>query len=651
MIKRLSPWLSHPYLRIVILLAIFILPASVMRLALYLIYPDDFGGLSLGQVLVAFIAGLRFDVSMAALLIGVPLLLMLLPFRWSHHRYWQNLWGGFIFVAWLCFIVLMVIDTIYFGQVHRHIGSEINTLSNDVDSMIGIAFAQYRTALLLFAIAASLGGWFWWRLLKLVPAHPETPWLRLLMLPLIFFVLLLAERGGYSGKPMGVGEAFFSDSLEQGYLTMNGAFAMSRALVEKQPPVKSFMPQQQAVAMTQAQLSSPGIRFANADYPLFRTSTGSAKKKPNVVVLMLESWGALHIDAVRREMKFPPLGATPNFDRLAQQGRLYTRFYANGQRSIQGAAAILASQPTLPSMPLLGLGMEQNRLSFLGELAHQQNYQTIFLQSSDHSSFHFDAIAARAGFKEYRGAEDIPNLHEHPKQASTWGTWDHNTFQEANKLFAQANKPFLGFVFTSTTHTPWIVPDARWNKYTGGTDRDAFLNTLLYADWALGQMIDAAKRDGYFDDTIFVITADHANEFVEQPEHVPNQFHIPLLIVGPGVKAGIDQRVGSQVDIVPTLIDLCGWSTPYAGLGRSLTDDTRMEDRAAFTVRGDVMDWITQDGWVSHNLDKRIGSSPALSAERASQLEQRLLSTYQTTIQLQLGNHFVPSEAEGRSKQ
>jgi len=645
MIKRLSPWLAHPFLRIAIMLAIFILPATVMRLALYFAYPNDFSSLSFLQVLAALIVGLRFDLSMTAMLMGVPALLMLLPFRWSHLRFWQYGWGAFIFATWILFILLMVIDTIYFGQVHRHIGSEVNTLSNDAGSMVDMAFSQYWIALASFFGFIALGAWLWWFLLKTIPKRPQKPWARLLMLPLVFFVLLVAERGGYSGKPIGVGTAFFSDSLAQGYLTMNGAFAITRSLVEAQPAVKSFMSQSQAIAMTQAQLSSPNLSFTDAEHPLFRSHIGNKSKKSNVIVVMLEGWGAQDIDAFRREMDLAPLGATPRFDQLAQQGRLYTHFYANGQRSIQGAAAILASQLTLPSMPMLGLGMEQNRLSFLGELARQQGYQTIFLQSSDRGSLHFDAISARAGFKEYRGAEDMQNLHEQAKHSTTWGTWDHNTFQAANKLFANAKTPFLGFVFTSTTHTPWSIPDARWQKFTGGTNRDSFLNSLLYADWALGQLIDAAKRDGYFDDTIFVITADHANEFVEHSELVPNQFHIPLLIVGPSVKAGIDERTGSQVDIIPTLSDLCGWSTSYAGMGRSLMDDTRKEERGAFTVRGDVMNWITKDEWVSHNMDKRVGSSPALSAERATQMELDLLATYQTVMHLQLNNRFLPNDS------
>jgi len=456
-------------------------------------------------------------------------------------------------------------------------------------------------------------------------------------------LMLIAERGGYTGKPMGVSEAFFSDSLPQGYLAMNGAFAASRAWVEKTPALKTFMPQQQAVALTQLFLTSPDTKFSSEEYPLLRNVTPARlNNKPNVVVLMLESWGAIHIDALRHEMNLPSIGATPNFDRLAKNGRLYTNFYGNGQRSIQGAAAILASQPTFPGMPLLGLGLEQNRISFMGQLAHAQGYQTIFLQSSDHKSFHFDSIAARAGFTSYYGAQEIPNLHEHPKPASTWGTWDHNTFQQANKLFSRVDKPFMGFVFTSTTHTPWIIPDDRWNKYGNGSDRDAFRNSLFYADWALGQLMEAAQKAGYFDNTIFIITADHVDEFVENSKFVPNQFHIPLLIFGPGIKPGIDKRVGSQFDILPTLIDLCGWNTTYAGMGRSLLDDTRGDERASLSIRGDVLDWIATQGWVSHNLETRVGLSNGITDESAAEMEQHLLAAYQTAIQMQLSNHFLP---------
>lgn len=634
---------AHPYGRVLLLLLLFLLPATLIRLGLYLAYYQDFASLNAGQVLAAFLIGLRFDFSMAVLVIGIPLLLLLLPFRWSHHVLWQRLWGWLVYLALLTFILMMVIDMVYFGYVHRHVGSEINTLSADMDSMVNIALHQYRGSLLLFITAALAGAWFWRSVLAPIPAPPPRPWLRLAILPVAFIAMLVLGRGGFHGKPISVGEAFFSDSLAQGYLALNGAFAMSRALIESPPPPRTFMPQKLATELTRSHVASPRSAFPDNDYPLFQPAhTPAAGSKPNVVVLMLESWGALHIDALRQQMALPALGVTPNFDALAKQGRLYTKFYANGQRSIQGAEAILASLPTFPGMPFLGEGLEQNRQSFMGEIARAQGYQTFFLQSSDRGSLRFDAIAARAGFSTYRGAQDLPNLHEVQKTASTWGTWDHNTLQEAHRLFAAAQRPFLGFVFTSTTHVPWIIPDQRWHKYPGKSDQEAFLNSLLYADWALGQFIAAAKQAGYFDNTIFVITADHASEFVEQVGHVPNLFHIPLLIVGPGIDSGIDPRFGSQYDILPTLIDLGGWTSPYAGLGRSLLDDSRSDARAALSVRGDVLDWISARGWVSHDLARRVGNSDKLRPAEIEAMEQNLLATYQTTARLQMGNRILP---------
>jgi phosphoglycerol transferase MdoB-like AlkP superfamily enzyme len=295
-------------------------------------------------------------------------------------------------------------------------------------------------------------------------------------------------------------------------------------------------------------------------------------------------------------------------------------------------------------MPFLGEGMEQNRQAFLGELAQGQGYDTLFLQSSDRSSLRLDVIASRAGFSSYLGNEDVPELHDKKKTADTWGTWDHNTLQEASKRFAAAHKPFLGYVFTSSTHTPWLIPDERWKKYPGGSDKDKALNAIYYADWALGEMIASAKRGGYYDNTLFVITADHASEFVEDIAHVPNLFHIPLLMVGPGVAVGADDRVGSQIDILPTIVDAARWSAAYTGLGRSLLDNTRVDERAALGVRDTVIDWITAKGWVSHDLSRPVGASAKLTADERRDMERNLLAIYQVGSQVQLANRLAPRE-------
>ncbi len=636
---------KNAYSRMLLIFLACLLPFTLMRLALYLIYPGDFRSLGVMQVIEAFAVGLRFDISMVAMVIGIPLLTMLmLPFRWSHHVYWQRLWGWFIFITLLLLIFMMATDTIYFGTVHRHVGAEINTIQSDMASMVMLALSQYSGALFLFGLITVAGIFFWRYLTHHIPAAPTRIWMRLVSILAGLLLLVILGRGGISGKPISVGEAFFSNSLPQGYLALNGAFAIARALNDIAPPPKVFMPQTEAIARTHDYLVGKGKPFYKRDFPLYQQAGAvSHKDKPNVVVLMLESWSAIHIDSMRKQMNLPPLGVTPNFDSLVKQGRLYTHFYANGQRSIQGAAAVLASLPTLPGMPFLGEGQEQNQQSFLGELAQSQGYKTIFLQSSDRVSLRFNAIAARAGFSSYLANEDIPELHEHKKAASTWGTWDHNTFQEANKLFATAHKPFLGYIFTSTSHVPWLIPDERWKKYSGGSNIDKALNAIYYTDWALGEFIKSAKQAGYYDNTIFVLLADHASEFVENVENVPNLFHIPLLIVGPGVKTGLDERIGSQFDIMPTVIDIAGWPVGHSGLGRSLFDNSRINERAALTVSDNVINWITPQGWLSHDLTRRVAASNGLTDKDLNEMELNLLAVYQATSRLQLDNQVAPA--------
>lgn len=643
---------NNAYSRMLLIFIACMLPFTLMRLALYLIYHDDFRSLDALQVFESLAIGLRFDISMVAMVVGLPLLLlMMLPFRWSHHVYWQRLWGWFIFITLLFMVFMMAADAIYFGTVHRHVGAEIGTISQDMASMAMLALSQYSGILFLFGLVAVAGAFFWRYLTHHIPPAPERIWLRLVSILIGLLLLAVLGRGGITGKPISVGEAFFSNSLPQGYLALNGAFAIARAINDSAPPPKIFMPQATAIERTHNYLAGKGAPFYDPQYPLYQQAHASKlKNKPNVVVIMLESWGAIHIDAMRKQMNLPPLGVTPNFDRLAANGRLYTHFYANGQRSIQGAEAVLAGLPTLPGMPFLGEGLEQNQQSFLGELAQSQHYETLFLQSSDRGSLRFDAIAARAGFSTYLANEDIPELHEYKKAASTWGTWDHNTFQEANKRFAAAHKPFLGYLFTSTSHIPWLIPDNRWKKFTGDRDIDKALNAIYYADWALGEFIASAKQAGYYNNTIFILLADHTSEFVDNIENAPNLFHIPLLITGPGIKNGIDERIGSQFDILPTIIDLAGWSVTHSGLGRSLMDDTRLNERAALGVRDNAMTWITSKGWLSHDLTRRVGTSDGLSSQDSDEMEQNLLAIYQASSQLQLSNQIAPPASPDKAK-
>lgn len=698
--------MHSPLRRVLAIVSLNLLIFFLARAGLFLVYLEDFHDLSLLEALRAFARGLLFDASIIMLVTGVPLLmllvpfvfvhhpqrlrrstwlwanaaivvlilvsvlagqhylvgrlktvlplaglfvgtvamLMLLPFRVTHQRAWVSFWTWTNFVLLALFLLLLAGNIVYFGFVHRHAGPEIIALGGDLDLMFDMAFGSYWWALLLF-LAAGAGLFFLWRRLF---RHADAevgrflPRLAILMLALLCVAVLI--RGGLGHKPLDIVDAFVEGRPSAAYLSLNGPFTMSRALLNTRQVKTDFFAWEEAVRRTQEQVLASGEQLlAGDDYPLLRARTTTTSRKPNVVVLLLESWDAAHVDVLRRGMNLKPFGVTPNFDALARHGLLFTRFYANGERSMDGLAALLAGIPTVPGTAYLGMGMEQNRMAYLGHMAQREGYETIFLQSSKRQSFHVDSIAAMAGFPKYLGSEDIPATG-HSNNITERGAWDHDSLQEANRLFGQAKKPFVGFVFTASTHLPFQSPGERWQKFPPDSLENRFLNSLYYADWALGEFIAAAKKSGYYDNTIFILTADHVSGFTGRANDVPSLHHVPLLVVAPGLKPGINARTGGQVDVIPTLAQLAGWRAPLASLGHSLLDARADSTRGTLCVRGNIIERIEDHGWVSHDLQRRVSTSPGLRDADAQAMEERLLAMYQVAHTLLLRNRIYPPD-------
>jgi len=696
--------MRKPYRRVLAIFSLNLLIFFLARVGLFLVYLEDFHDLTLVEALRAFARGLLFDASIITFITGVPLLmmlvpfvfvhhphrlrlstwawanaavivlilvpallgqhylvgnlttvfplvgifigvvamLMLLPFRITHQRAWMSFWTWTNFVLLALLLLLLAGNIVYFGFVHRHAGPEMIALGGDVDLMLDMALGSYWWALLLF-LAACVGLFFLWRrLFRQVDADVGrfVPHMAILLVALLSVTLLI--RGGFGRKPLDVVDAFVEGRPSAAYLSLNGPFAMGRALLNTHKVKTDFFTWDEAVRRTQELVLAPGERLlASNDYPLLRARSTTTARKPNVVVLMLESWDAAHVDALRRGMNLKPFGVTPNFDALAHHGLLFTRFYANGERSMDGLAALVAGIPTLPGTAYLGMGMEQNRMAYLGQMAQLEGYEPIFLQSSKRGSFHVDSIAAMAGFTRYLGSEDIPATG-HSQKTTERGAWDHDTFQEANRLFEQAKKPFVGFIFTASTHLPFQSPGERWQKYPPNSLENRFLNSLYYADWALGEFIAAAKKSGYYDNTIFIFTADHVSGFAGKSSDVPSLHHVPLLVIAPGLKPGTTARIGGQVDVIPTLAELAGWRVPQASLGHSLLDTRHDATRGTLCVRGNVIERIENNGWVTHDLTRRVNASAGAREGDLKVMETRLLAMYQVGHTLLLRNRIFP---------
>ncbi|MDH3733720.1 MAG: hypothetical protein OEU54_09310, partial [Gemmatimonadota bacterium] len=373
---RPGPWIG-PFVPALGLLVVLMLA----RVVLILSYPSDFAGLSGGQVLGAFAAGLRFDLAVTAQLVGIPLALALLPAAFARGKAWQSFAGWLAFVGLLGGLLLTVGDLVYFPDVRRHIGGDLaNSWGSDWNTLLKSLF-DFPLALAAFIVVLGVVAFGWARLLA--RPGPEIGATRASWLRYAAFVVVLGvvAKGFHRGDFLPV-HAFTRGSVPAGYLTLNGPFSALHSIDDRRPMVfegdldDAVTEFRSRFTLTREVWAGDRAPLQRDPAPRDRSTRDTIPGRPNIVILVLESFDAIVTDALRARAGLDPLGATPVFDGLVPEGTLYTRFYANGQRSLEGLTAMLASFPTLPGIPYLGDGTAGVEKSFLGHMAGDLGYAT-----------------------------------------------------------------------------------------------------------------------------------------------------------------------------------------------------------------------------------------------------------------------------------
>ncbi|HVR86118.1 MAG TPA: LTA synthase family protein [Planctomycetota bacterium] len=618
---------------------------GIARLAILLFHANDFSSLSAVDVLRAFVLGLRFDASAIFPVIGVPIFLILLPVKGPLGIRWRQGWGWVCYGLLASFLVVLTLDALYYGTVHRHAGLEA-TEPREVLKVVA-ASVSVQAAVPLLGLIAALGLLLvgWRRLLRREPRPWGRPAAQVAAALGLAVFMYFGERGTLSGKRLRVVHAFQNASLEGANLALNGPYCILHTLVHAHAVRSAFYPWPEALREAQGAILTAGERVPDPEYPLLRTRAARDAGKPNIVVILLESWDASATDSHRREMGLPPLGCTPNYDAAAREGVLFSRFYACGQRSMDGLSATLCGFPSLPGNPYLGRGLEQSSLTGLGHLGRKEGYETWLFTSPERDSFRTDAIAVLTGFEHFLGAEDIPGAPPiAPREVLHGPCWDHEMFAEAVRRLTASKRPFLAFLYTGSTHHPFFWPEERWAKRSPATLENRYLNSLEYGDWALGQFFKAAKELGWYDRTIFIVTSDHTGGpgYGLRREDPSTLHHIPGLVIAPGHPSGVVRRIASQLDVLPTIVDLAGWSTPQAALGSSLFADPA-PGRGALCVQGSLVLRVEERGFVLHSLDDRVAAE-AEPGSSVDAIERRLLSVIQAAYTLLRENRLARRE-------
>lgn len=623
------------------ILCIALLIFTFFRLTLFILYYPQFKNHSFGDLLLAFLWGVRFDLSMIALFYSLPVLLFNLPFLQLPAVIRVGSLMSFLITSFIIFVLSC--DLVYFGYVLHHLTDEPLLLKSDFDAFLGWIFSTYLLYFFLFLGALFVLGWVFKRWF-ITHENLKASWKKKLVeLVILTLVFILMGRGTLSRKPISVVDAFRSGDPALANLSLNGLFTSVHAIQHSK--LKTF-PQRVSETEVTNLLKVKGENI-HPRYPLLRSYPTPPRilDRPNIIFILVESLSARYVDAFSHRN----YGVTPNLDELAIQGRRYSNFYANGFRSIQAMQTILTGIPALPELPEFNFGLELNRMTPLGTLAQKKGYHTLFLQASRRRSLRLDAVARATGFAEYYGMEDYPLILTYPQDPPKFG-WDYEMFSFLESRLKTIQEPFFVFLFTGTTHGPYPRLPQEFMRYPYDPDGEGgYLNSLAYFDSSLGSFLNFARTQPWFSRTLWIVTADHCAQFPHPPEprtaqRFPERFHIPLILYGHSITPEEDSTLGSHEDLLPTLVDLLLNPLPFSALGESLLQGGR---GFAITNDGSVMGVITPEGYLLHSLEKPLEHSitASLGKEKdslwVSEWSRILLASYSLIFTLVRENRWA----------
>ena len=575
---------------------------SLLRLALLIYNRGQIGDASSAMLLEAFRNGLRFDLRLSVF-VCLPLLLALPSRRAMAARGFFCFWLSF-FASVTLFLGLIELD--FYREFNQRLnGLVFQYLKEDpktVLSMLWYGFPMLRY-LLAWALASALLVWAFRKIDRATRPCDRgifitTPASKLpLRLGIFLFCLLLsviAIRGTLrQGPPLRWGDAFTTDSTFANQLGLNGSLTLvdaAKALLSshRDNVWKGDLPPAEALTLLRQMLLTGHDTLVGEDQvAVLRDYTPPAAGTlpvRNVVVILMESFAGRHVGALGGKGNI-----TPHFDQLAKEGMLFTRFFSNGTHTHQGMFATLACFPNLPAFEYLMQTPEgSNDFSGLPQLLGARKLDNLYVYNGDFAWDNQSGFFGKQGMSNFIGRFDYKNPVVFDP---TWGVSDQDMFDRAaEELSARSGaKPFYAVLQTLSNHTPYALPKTLpVDSVTGDGPFDQHLTAMRYSDWALGQFFEKVRKAPFFKETLFVILGDHGFGSGEQlTEMNLARFNVPLLLIAPGIQERFGSRrdtVGTQVDVVPTLMGRLGGTVRHQCWGRDLLN-LPAEDRGFGVIK------------------------------------------------------------------
>lgn len=317
--------------------------------------------------------------------------------------------------------------------------------------------------------------------------------------------------------------------------------------------------------------------------PLHTPSEDEAFRPMNVVQIILES----------NSMEYYGRGFTPFLDSLRNESLTSLNSFANGRISIDAMASVLSSIPRMGESFILTPSALNPISSAAGLLGQNKGYHTAFFHGAQENSMGFKAYSQSVGYKEYYGRESYGNDEDFDGH---WSIWDEEFLQFYAQKMNSFPEPFATAVFTATSHHPYVIPDRYKDVFKEGAL--PIHRCVAYTDMSVRRFFETASRMPWYENTLFVICADHTNA-VELPEYgtEAGRYKVPIMFYTPdgSLKKMRDGTI-QQIDIMPTILGILNYDLPYVAFGNDLTE-TPDEDTFATVCNNGVFQ-LFKDGYL-----------------------------------------------------
>jgi phosphoglycerol transferase MdoB-like AlkP superfamily enzyme len=381
---------------------------------------------------------------------------------------------------------------------------------------------------------------------------------KLVLLWLVLTVVsVFAVNGGMKDR---TGNTYVDELAGNGIYQFFAAFRSSHLDYAK---FYRTLPDDQAYARLRELLQTPDATFISDDpRDLTRAIRHVGPEKHlNVVLISVESLSGDYLATFGNQQQL-----TPYLDSLVDHSVFFDNLYANGTRTVRGLEALALSVPPTPGDSLIREHDNEDLFSLAG-IFNDRGYQSDFVYGGYGQ---FDNMNYFFGHNGYRDVDrrDIPKGATIHGQ-NVWGVADEDLYTLAlgqmDQIHAEG-KPFFLHVMTTSNHRPYTFPDNRV-KFPNQSRAGA----VAYTDWAIGDFIRRARAKPYFDNTVFVITADHCASSAGKTSLPINRYHIPLWIYAPAhFKPERVHRLMGQLDIPPTLLGMLNFSYRTRFFGHDL---------------------------------------------------------------------------------